>query len=108
MPEDTIEAIYPLSPVQLGILFHSIYDQRSSVYVESLTFSLHGDLDRQAFKAAWHKVIERHSILRTFFVWKNRETPLQIARRHGNLPWQELDWRHMPGEEQHENFVRCR
>ncbi|HEX5838902.1 MAG TPA: condensation domain-containing protein, partial [Anaerolineales bacterium] len=104
MSEETIEAIYPLSPVQLGILFHSNYDQRSSVYAESITFSLHGHLDRQAFKAAWHKVFERHSVLRTFFVWKNRETPLQIVRRDGNLPWQELDWRHMTGEEQHENL----
>ena len=35
MRKDNIESIYPLTPLQLGMLFHSKFDQESSVYVES-------------------------------------------------------------------------
>ncbi len=98
--EDNIEAIYPLSPLQQGMLFHSNYAHRSGVYVESLTFRLHGSLDAVAFRNAWQKVVERHSALRTSFVWENRETPLQVVRKQVDLPWQEFDWRHLSEADQ--------
>ncbi|MGZ9233945.1 MAG: amino acid adenylation domain-containing protein [Anaerolineales bacterium] len=101
MRADNIEAIYPLSPTQHGILFHSSYDQKSSAYVESLSFRIRGNLDIPAFQNAWQRVVERHAVLRTLFVWKNRETPLQIVHRQVNLPWQELDWSQLPESDQH-------
>ena len=104
MREDNIESIYPLSPLQQGMLFHGGYDQKTGVYVESLSFKIHGDLDVSAFKGAWQKVVERHSVLRTFFVWKNREDPLQIVRRQVELPWQEDDWRGLSESDQRDRL----
>ena len=37
--------IYPLSPLQQGLLFHSLLDPSSSVYLTSLNWRLHGPLD---------------------------------------------------------------
>ena len=104
MREDNIEAIYPLSPTQHGILFHSSYDQKPGTYVESLSFRIRGNLDIPAFQSAWQRVMERHAAFRTFFVWNNRETPLQIVRKQVNLPWQEIDWSQLPGSDQRSRF----
>ncbi len=90
---DTIEAIYPLSPMQQGMLFHSLYTPESGVYFEQLCFTLHGALDIAAFERAWQALIDRHPALRTVFAWETRDKPLQVVRRHATLPWSTLDWR---------------
>jgi amino acid adenylation domain-containing protein len=100
MQKDNIESIYPITDVQHGMLFHANYDHRSSVYVESMTFSIHGELVVEKFKTAWVQVIERHSALRTFFAWENRDNPLQIVRKSVKLPWEEQDWRNLSADEQ--------
>ncbi|WP_110186188.1 non-ribosomal peptide synthase/polyketide synthase [Pokkaliibacter plantistimulans] len=59
--------LYPLSPMQQGMLFHSLYDPGSSAYINQLQVEMHG-LDVDAFRAAWQQVMERHAILRTGFI----------------------------------------
>ena len=100
MKKENVESIYPLSPMQEGMLFHSIDNQESKVYVVVAHFSLHGTLDISAFKRAWQLLLNRHPVLRTFFLWKNRATPLQIVHRGVELPWLEHDWRHISTSEQ--------
>ena len=65
-----IEDIYPLSPTQLGILFHSIYGTNSSVYFHQAVETLPEAIDPEVWRMAWQEVVDRHSILRTAFVWK--------------------------------------
>src|SRR5690348_14343342 len=93
---NAIEAIYPLSPIQQGMLFHSLYEPDSSIYFEQLVFALRGDLNSAALQRAWQHVVERHPILRTIFVWEGREKPLQVVRRQIGLAWEEIDWRTAP------------
>ena len=100
MNKDNIESIYPLSTTQQGMLFHSTFSQTSNVYVETMQINLHGALDISTFKRAWQQAIDRHPVLRTFFVWQNRETPLQIVLRRVGSPWQEHNWSHLPASEQ--------
>lgn len=95
-----IEAIYLLSPMQQGMLFHTLYNPESRIYFEQFRFTLHGDLDPGAFEHAWQRVVERHSALRTLFVWKNRKQPVQVVRKRVNLPWSNLDWRSLSPVEQ--------
>ena len=104
MAKATIEAIYPLSPLQRGILFASIYDPASTAYIVQLSCPLYGNLDVKAFKAAWLRVVERHPILRTLFTWEGRDEPLQIVRSQVVLPWDEMDWRDLSADEQRERL----
>ncbi|HEC84909.1 MAG TPA: amino acid adenylation domain-containing protein, partial [Thioploca sp.] len=90
-----IESIYPLSHTQAGILFHTLYAPKSGVYFEQLSCTLNGALNLTAFQQAWQHVVERHPVLRSFFIWENRHQPLQIVCRSVNLPWQQHDWRRM-------------
>ena len=68
-----LEDVYPLSPLQEGMLFHSLYAPDSGVYVEQLSCALDGPLDQAAFARAWERVVERHAVLRTAFVWKSQK-----------------------------------
>ena len=99
-----IESIYPLSPMQEGLLFHTLYEGESGVYFEQFSFTLSGDLNITAFEQAWEKVVERHPVLRTLFVWGNSKKPLQVVRKKVNLPWNNYDWRNLSAIEQEEKF----
>ena len=88
-----IEAIYPLSPLQQGMLFHTIYAPNSGVYCHQVTCVLEGELNAAALRQAWQSVLDRHPILRTAFVWEQRKQPLQVVHPQLLLPWSEEDWR---------------
>ncbi len=96
-----IEAIYPLSPTQEGILFHALYAPQSGVYFQHLSYTLRGRLDEAAFKLAWERIVERHAVLRTAFSWERRTQPLQIVHKQVPLNWESLDWcAHSAAEQQ--------
>jgi hypothetical protein len=101
MNSKNIEAAYPLSPMQEGMLFHTIYALESRMYFQQLRYTLYGNLNVLAFQKAWQQVIDRHPVCRTAFVWENIEQPLQIVVRRVKLPWEQHDWRGLsPTEEQ--------
>jgi amino acid adenylation domain-containing protein len=96
-----VEDIYSLSPMQQGMLFHTLYASESRVYFEQLICTLEGNLSASAFEQAWQQVVERHPILRTAFLWEDLDEPLQIVRQQVKLSWEQHDWRELsPGEQQ--------
>jgi len=86
-----LEAIYPLSPMQQGMLFHSLYAPDSGQYFEQLHCRLHGSLEVELLHQAWQTVLARHAILRTAF-YHASDTPLQLVCKQVSLPWTVLDW----------------
>jgi amino acid adenylation domain-containing protein/non-ribosomal peptide synthase protein (TIGR01720 family) len=98
--EPAIQDIYPLSPMQQGMLFHTLYAPDSAVYVEQFACTLEGDLDAGAFARAWQRVAERHAILRTAFLWEGVKEPHQVVFERVELPLERLDWRGLAAEEQ--------
>ena len=95
-----IEAVYPLSPMQQGMLFHSLYAPESGTYFEQTTCSLTGDLDVSAFVAAWQRIVDRHPVLRTAFVWKNLDRMLQVVHRQVAPTFEQRDWRGLSAHDQ--------
>jgi len=90
-PAENIEDIYPLSPVQRGILFHSLEDEGKRMYFFQIVLTLSGEIKLDAFRLAWQRLIDRHAILRTAFVWKNLEQPLQVVQRQATLQFEVID-----------------
>ncbi|MBV9788895.1 MAG: amino acid adenylation domain-containing protein, partial [Chloroflexi bacterium] len=88
-----IESFYPLSPMQQGMLFHTLYDDGSGMYVEQLIIPVQSALNVAAFQRAWEQIAQRHSIFRTTFVWENIKTPVQVVHRRVELSWTIEDWR---------------
>ncbi|OAB58112.1 hypothetical protein AY600_04785 [Phormidium willei BDU 130791] len=99
MNHPTIEDIYPLSPLQQGLLFHSLYAPESGVYVEQLALEIQGQLDWEVLEEAWQASVDRHGILRTAFVWDNLDHPLQVVGRQARLRLQQEDWQALDPQE---------
>ncbi len=96
--QNNIAAIYPLSPMQQGMLFHSLYEPGSGLYFEQLQCRLSGDIHPATLRQAWQYLIDRHSILRTAFRY-DQDSPVQIVLKQAELPWMEDDWRTLTKEE---------
>lgn len=80
-----VKNIYRLSPVQGGMLFHTLYEGEKGLYFEQGTYRLDGPLQLQAFEAAWNVVVNRHDALRTAFVVKGVPEPLQVVLKERPL-----------------------
>jgi amino acid adenylation domain-containing protein/non-ribosomal peptide synthase protein (TIGR01720 family) len=100
-----VEDIYPLSPLQHGLLFHTLYAPDSGMYFTQLVSTIPGRLDLEAFKRAWQQVVERYAVLRTSFAWEGLPEPVQIVRRNVEVPWEEFDWRALPEAEREERLA---
>ncbi len=98
-PHD-VEDSYPLSPMQQGMVFHSIYDRHSGVEIEQMIYTLHEKLNVHEFMLAWQRVIDRHPILRTSFRWEGLEEPVQEVNRSASPQWNEQDLRSLSTDEQ--------
>ncbi|WP_017654190.1 non-ribosomal peptide synthetase [Fortiea contorta] len=95
-----IESIYPLSPMQQGILFHTLYAPDAGIYSEQLSCTLKGKINTTAFAQAWQKVVDRHPALRTFFVWDNLNKPHQVVCKSVKVPFVHEDWRSLSPTQQ--------
>ncbi|MHC5760523.1 amino acid adenylation domain-containing protein [Nostoc sp.] len=99
-----VEDIYPLSPMQQGMLFESLYAPDSGVYFEQLSFTFKGELNVAAFEQAWQQVVARHSILRTAFVWEQLAQPLQIVYWQVDINFQRHDWQQLSTQKQQQQL----
>src|SRR5262245_15355821 len=95
-----IESIYPLSAMQQGLLFHSLYEPGTGTYYEQMSCRIEGGVKVEAFKRAWQSVVDRHAILRTSFLWEGLKEPVQIVQQGVELVFREEDWRGCTLDEQ--------
>jgi len=95
-----IEGSYPLSPIQQGMLFHSLYDNHAGVDIEQIVCALRENLNIPAFIRAWERVVARHASLRASFRWDSLDEPRQEVHRMVELPFELHDWRDVPATDQ--------
>uniref|UniRef100_UPI0021D180A4 non-ribosomal peptide synthetase n=1 Tax=Streptomyces lycopersici TaxID=2974589 RepID=UPI0021D180A4 len=92
--------VLPLSPLQEGLLFHAMFDERErDIYVEQKVLELEGPLDIRKLRTTWQALVERHGSLRTGFRrLVGMDEPIQVIARHTTLPWHEVDLSHLGAE----------
>lgn len=95
-----IEDIYPLSPLQQGMLFHSLLHEDSGVYLMQDRYRIGGAIDEGAFLEAWRQVVALHPSLRASFQWKTQKQPVQVIHREVKVPLETLDLRGLAPEAQ--------
>ena len=79
MDKSNIFKVYPLSPMQEGMLFHSLYEKNRNVYFEQLSLSIQGELNLDHLENSFIKLIERHDIFRTVFLTEKVKKPRQVV-----------------------------
>ncbi|WP_275888176.1 condensation domain-containing protein, partial [Nonomuraea lactucae] len=89
--------VYRLTPVQLGMLFHTLEApaEVSGVYLAQELREVSGRLDVAALRRAWDVVVGRHAALRTGFVWEGVPEPVQVVHDAVQVPFEVLDWSHL-------------
>ncbi|MGH3711697.1 MAG: amino acid adenylation domain-containing protein, partial [Pseudonocardiaceae bacterium] len=90
-----IDDIYPLTPMQAGMVFHTVADTASGAYLDQVCLRLSGVSDPHALGVAWQRVVDRTPVLRSSMVWDATGVtePLQIVHRHVTVPVTHQDWR---------------
>ncbi|SDI12834.1 non-ribosomal peptide synthase domain TIGR01720/amino acid adenylation domain-containing protein [Actinokineospora alba] len=88
-----VEDIYPLTPLQAGMVFHSLVDPDGGSYVDQVRIVLDGVADPAALTEAFQRVVDRTPILRTSVVWEGVDEPVQVVHRRVEIAADHHDWR---------------
>lgn len=95
-----LEQLYPLSPAQAGMLFHSLYSPDSETYMVQMSCDIEGDLHPEYFRQAWQALMDRHSILRSSIVYDQLDLPHQRVHHSVAAPVEYVDVSHLTPDEQ--------
>lgn len=83
--------VWPLSPLQYGLLFHARYDSDTADgYTVQTQLTLAGRVDAGRLRTAAAALLDRHEVLRVAFV-ETAAGPRQLVLGHAEIPWQEID-----------------
>ncbi|WP_432774041.1 non-ribosomal peptide synthase/polyketide synthase [Brevibacillus gelatini] len=100
--QENIAKIYPLTPLQEGMLFHAVKDTGSSAYCLQMSATIQGDFHLPLFEQSLNKLVENYEVLRTVFVYQNLQRPRQVVfkERKVTVPFENIS--HLPTKEQDE------
>ncbi|SFW83433.1 condensation domain-containing protein, partial [Pseudomonas sp. NFACC04-2] len=85
-----VQDIYPLAPLQEGILYHHLAAEQGDPYVLQSLFGADRRARLDDFAQALQGVINRHDILRTSVVWEGLDEPVQVVWHEAKLTLEEI------------------
>jgi amino acid adenylation domain-containing protein/non-ribosomal peptide synthase protein (TIGR01720 family) len=88
-----VDDVHPLTGLQSGMLFHSLVDTGSSVYLDQACLRLAGVTRPELIGVAWQRVVDRTPVLRGAIRWHDVPEPVQVVHGAVRLPIVEHDWR---------------
>jgi amino acid adenylation domain-containing protein len=105
MTAANVQDVYELSPMQQGILFHTLRAPELGLYFVQTSLGLEGPLQLPLYREAWRLMVARHEVFRTSFHWEDLDKPVQVVHRAVELPWEEQDWTGVPEAEHEERLT---
>ncbi len=101
-----VEDLYPLTPLQAGMVFHSLLDTGAAAYVGQIRLWISGISDPHALGAAWQRTLDRTPLLRSAIVWAGVDAPVQVVHRQATLPIAHRDWRELPERDRDQELAQ--
>ncbi|HLP46107.1 MAG TPA: amino acid adenylation domain-containing protein, partial [Candidatus Kapabacteria bacterium] len=101
-----VEDIYTLTPMQEGMLYHAMVDNSSYAYFQQVSYFIRGELNISVVEKSLNELIKRHDILRTIFVYKDIERPVQVVLKDKVVDFYYEDISKLAGREEQENFIK--
>ncbi|MFW9336523.1 amino acid adenylation domain-containing protein, partial [Paenibacillus polymyxa] len=104
-----LENVYALTPMQKGMLFHSLMDAASGAYFEQTTFDLRGRFQADIFQDSLNHLAQRHEIFRANFISGWQDEPVQVIFRRKDVGFSYEDLRHLDDQERDayvQEFIR--
>ena len=89
-----VQDIYPLAPLQEGILFHHQLQQEGDAYLKPTLLAFDSRERLESFVASLNEVVARHDILRTAVLWDGLSQPVQVVNRQARVG---LEWADVSG-----------
>ena len=77
------------------MLFHALADPEAGHYIEQFVCRLRGELDIALLGESWHRVVARHSALRSTLHWTDFDHRFQVVHRRAEQPLDYEDWREL-------------
>ncbi|MEU4687172.1 condensation domain-containing protein, partial [Streptomyces xinghaiensis] len=100
MTRSLVEDVWPLSPLQEGLLFHAAFDDRGpDVYQGQRMLDLTGPVEAGRLRVSWEALLARHAALRAGFRRRRSGEAVQVIAREVELPWREADVSGLAGDE---------
>ena len=99
LPGD-VEDAYPLSRLQMGMLFHSEYNSETPLYHDINSIHLRAPLQAALLRQAVAEVVERHEVLRASFHVSRYSQALQCVHRRAEIEVEVEDLRHLEAGQQ--------
>ena len=106
MNKKAVEDVYPLTPLQEGLLFHTLLSPDGGAYHDQFSAILRGPLEPDTLMRAWRSIAANHAIFRTAFAWQTGKAPLQVVGRRAETPFMLHDWRDADATVQAERQAR--
>ncbi|QMU76780.1 amino acid adenylation domain-containing protein [Streptacidiphilus sp. PB12-B1b] len=90
--------VLPLTPMQAGMVFHSLLDPDGRTYVNQVQLVLSGVTDPHALAEAWQRTADANPMLRTRLAWQETAEPVQVVQQRALIPVVQHDWTGQPAD----------
>jgi hypothetical protein len=98
--KENLKDIYPLTPMQQGMLFHALFDKESLAYFNQFSLRLSEEINVRIFEESWNEILMRYDNLRTVFITKNVRESMQMILKYQKIDFYFEDIRGMEKSKQ--------
>ncbi|WP_144610427.1 non-ribosomal peptide synthetase [Bacillus altitudinis] len=105
---DQVQDMYYLSPMQEGMLFHTLHHQEKGFYVEQMDMNVKGTLRSDLLEKSMNIIVERYDIFRTVFLHEKVKRPVQVVLKNRPFQLDVVDIQDLSESEQLERIDRLK
>ncbi|WP_307893312.1 non-ribosomal peptide synthetase [Bacillus swezeyi] len=102
--KEHVQDIYYLSPMQEGMLFHTLLHPGQSFYIEQISMQVKGSFQKDILEKSMNVIIDRYDIFRTVFVHEKMKRPVQVVLKERSFQVEEIDLSGFSEKEQHKRI----